>query len=106
MSLPWCIIEHMFERDTDTELAIASSPDLIDAIRAEEREISRRRASQMRLLRELLRRSFPGPQPSAGMISSELDVSNETARASLETASRTPEESDRMVELEAGRWSG
>ena len=90
----------------DTELGITSSPDLIDEIRIEEREISRRRAKQVRLLRELMRRApFTKPDPSPCDIASKLDVSINTARALLETAIRSPELSERMARLEEGDWS-
>ena len=90
----------------DTELGITSSPDLINEIRIEERQISRRRAKQVRLLRELMRRApFTKPDPSPCDIASKLDVSINTARALLETAIRSPELSERMARLEEGDWS-
>ena len=90
----------------DTELGIVSSPDLIGEIRVAEGEISRIRARQVRLLRELMRRSpLSKPDPSPSGIAAELDVSTETAGALLETARRSPELSERMRRLEAGEWS-
>ncbi len=59
---PWVVsqaastIEHMFDLQTDAELGVTSSRDLFDEIRCVEREISRGRALQVRLLRELMRR--------------------------------------------------
>ena len=96
----------MFDTQVDTELGITSSPDLINEIRSVEREISRGRAHQVRLLRELMRRrplSKRGLGPSE--IAARLDVSPDTARALLETATRSPELSERMKRLERGEWS-
>ena len=90
----------MLELQVDAELGVASSPDLIREIRSEEREISRRRARQVRLLRELMRRRpLSTPDPSPSEIAGELDVSIRTAGALLETARRTPELSERMEKL-------
>lgn len=96
----------MLDIRVDAELGIASSQDLISEIRLEEREISRRRARQVRLLKELIRRRpLSKPSPSSAEISAELDVSAETAAALLETAIRSPERSARMSSLESGDWS-
>jgi len=99
-------IEHMFDLQVDTELGITSSPDLFAEMRSEEREISRRRARQVRLLRELMRRrSFSVRALSFSEVAAELDVSTDTARALLEAATRSPERSERMARLEGGEWS-
>ena len=68
-------------------LGITSPADLFAEVRVKEQEISRIRAGQVRLLRELMR---PLSQPglSVSDIASELDVSVETARALWETATR------------------
>lgn len=89
----------------DEWLAVTSWPDLMAELKRVEQEISRLRGTQMRLLRELSRRSLPGDGPSASRLAAELDVSNETARTLLATADRTPEASNRMARLEAGVWS-
>ena len=96
----------MLDLQVDTELGITSSPDLINEIRIVEREISRGRARQVRLLRELMRRRpFSEPAVSFSEIAAELDVSPNTARALLETATRSPERSERIARLESGDWS-
>ncbi|MEE9473616.1 MAG: hypothetical protein V3V82_06515, partial [Acidimicrobiia bacterium] len=96
----------MFDLQVDTELGVTSSPDLFGELRSEEREISRRRARQVRLLRELVRRrSFSERALSFSEVAAELDVSTDTARALLETATRSPERSERMARLEGGEWS-
>ena len=93
----------MFDLQVDTELGITSSPDLFAEMRSEEREISRRRARQVRLSRELMRRRpFSQPAVSFSEIAAELDVSADTARDLLETATRSPERSERMARL--GGW--
>jgi hypothetical protein len=94
----------MFETE-GRELVLSSSRDLIAEIRREEQEISRHRARQMRLLRELLGRYWSQPSPSPTQLGADLDVSAETARALIETANRTPEQSDRMANLETGAWT-
>lgn len=92
----------MFEILQEAEFTLRSTPELIAEIRAEEREISRRRARQVRLLRELQARSVTGADPSPTKLAAELDVDTQTARALLETASRTPELSERFGRLESG----
>ena len=94
----------MFEIE-DRELALTPSRELIAEIRAEEQEISRHRAKQIRLLRQLLGRYWSQPAPSAAQLGADLDLSTETARALVETATRTPEQSDRMANLETGEWT-
>ncbi|MDH3606059.1 MAG: hypothetical protein OER12_03595, partial [Acidimicrobiia bacterium] len=86
-------------------MAITSTADLLKEIRREERKISRHRARQVRLLRELQSRYLRTPSPSAASLAAELDMSTETTRALLETATRTPEQSDRMAQLESGEWT-
>ncbi len=98
-------MEHMFDV-VDTELGITSSPDLINEIRSVEREISHRRARQVRLLRELMRRRpFSKPSLDPAEIAAQLDVSADTAGGLLETATRSPELSERMARFECGEWS-
>ncbi|MGI9647827.1 MAG: hypothetical protein ACR2OI_04845, partial [Acidimicrobiia bacterium] len=94
----------MFEILQEGELTLTSTPELIAEIRAGEREISRQRARQVRLLQELARRSLDA-DPSATELAAQLDVSAATARSLLETANRTPELSDRFKKLEAGDWT-
>ncbi len=98
------MIEHMFGIE-EQELALTPSVELIDQIRREEQEISRHRARQVRLLRELLGRSWSRPSPSATELAADLDLSPDTARALKETATRTPPASDRMTNLETGEWT-
>ena len=87
----------------DTELGVRSSSDLFARLRSVEREISRGRALQVRLLQELMRRrSFSVRALSFCEVAAELDVSTDTARALLETATRSPERSERMRRLEGG----
>ncbi len=96
----------MLDIQVDTELGITSSPDLFARLRSVEREISRGRALQVRLLQELMRRrSFSERALSFSEVAAELDVSTDTARALLETATRSPERSERMARLEGGEWS-
>ena len=96
----------MLDLMVDAEFGVASSPDLISEIRNGEREVSRIRARQVRLLCELMRRSpLSKPDPSPAEIASQLDVSTDTAGALLETARRSPELSERMKRLETGEWS-
>ncbi len=97
-------IERMFDIE-DRELVVTPSPELISEIRREEQKISRHRARQVRLLRELLSRYWRQSSPSPNELGAELDVSTDTARALIETANRTPEESSRMTNLESGEWS-
>jgi len=94
----------MFDIET-RELALTPLADLIGQIRREEVEISRHRARQIRLLRELLDRYWGHPSPSASELGADLDLSADTARALIETATRTPEQSDRMTNLETGQWT-
>jgi HEPN domain-containing protein len=89
----------------DREMLLTSSRELIAEIKREEQEISRHRARQIRLLRELLGRYWSQPAPSAAQLGADLDVSAETARSLIETANRTPELSDRMANLETGKWT-
>lgn len=106
MSQAASTIEHMFDWQVDTELGITSSPDLFARLRSVEREISRGRALQVRLLQELMRRrSFSVRALSFSELAAQLDVSTDTARALLETATRSPELSERMRRLEGGEWS-
>ncbi len=51
------------------------------------------------------RRSFSVRAVSFSEVAAELDVSTDTARALLETATRSPELSERMRRLEGGEWS-
>ncbi len=96
----------MFDTQVDAELGITSSPDLFARLRDGEREVSRIRACQVRLLRELMRRrSFSERALSYSEIAAQLDVSTDTARDLLETATRSPERSERMRRLEGGEWS-
>ncbi len=96
----------MLDLLADTELGIASSPELIAEIRVEEQVISRSRARQVRLLRELMRRRpLSQPDPSPSEIAAQLDLSADTARTLLETARRTPELSERMAKLDEGAWT-
>ncbi len=96
----------MLDLMADGELGTVSSPDLIAEILIAEREVSRQRARQVRLLREFMRRSpLSKPDPSPSEIAAQLDVSTETARTLLETARRTPELSDRMAKLDDGEWT-
>ncbi len=81
------------------------SVELLARIRSEEQEISRHRAHQIRLLRELLSRYWTQPTPSASQLGADLDLSADTARALIETANRTPEQSQRMTNLETGQWT-
>ena len=67
-----------------------------------EDEIAALRARQVRILRQLNRRSF---QMSRSDIAGELDVSGATASALQETAMRTPEKSTAMQNLEGGDWT-
>ena len=98
------MIERMFDT-IEQDMAITSTADLLKEIRREERKISRHRARQVRLLRELQSRYLRTPSPSAVSLAAELDMSTETTRALLETATRTPEQSDRMAQLESGEWT-
>ncbi len=96
----------MLDLWADEDLGITSSPDLISEIRVAEREISRQRARQVRLLAELMRRRpFFGPSLGASEVAGWLDVSTQTAGALIETATRSPEQSPRMARLEEGNWS-
>ncbi|MBT8201953.1 MAG: HNH endonuclease [Acidimicrobiia bacterium] len=81
-------------------LTVLPTVDLIDQVREEERQISRHRARQVELLRELSRRSES--DPSISQLAGELDVAPATARELLETSRRTPELSDRFAKLESG----
>ena len=89
----------------ERELALTGHQELINQIRVEEQAISRHRAQQLRLLRELLSRYWNTPTPSATDLATHLDISSETARALKDTATRTPEESERMTNLETGNWT-
>jgi len=80
------------------ELSAVSVTDLWSELRRQEEVISRSRARQLALLRELNRRLNVRPVDVAG----ELDVSADTAKALLATASATPELSPQMASLEAG----
>ncbi len=96
----------MLDLQVDAELGVASSSDLFVRLRSVEREISRGRALQVRLLRELMRRrSFSQSALSFSEVAAELDVSPDTSRALLETATRSPEQTERMMRLEGGEWS-
>lgn len=92
----------MFDSLLD-EMAMTPTVELIDEIRAEEREISRHRARQIELIRELSRRSIRELSPL--QLAGDLDVSARTATELIETARRTPEESDRFDALESGTAS-
>ncbi len=94
----------MFET-IEQELALTPSVELLAQIRSEEQEISRHRARQVRLLREFLSRYWTQPAPSASQLGADLDLSSDTARALIETARRTPEQSERMTNLENGGWT-
>ncbi len=103
VSLMLCL---MLDLQVDVELGVTSSADLFARLRDGEREVSRIRARQVRLLRELMRRrSFSQSALSFSEVTAELDVSTDTARALLETAVRSPEQSERMARLEGGEWS-
>ena len=96
----------MLDLQVDTELGVTSSADLFARLRDGEREVSRIRACQVRVLRELMRRrSFSQSGLSFSEVAAELDVSADTARDLLETATRSPERSERMRRLEGGEWS-
>ncbi len=71
------MIEHMFGIE-EQELALTPSVELIDQIRREEQEISRHRAKQVRLLRELLSRYWSTPTPSVTDLATHLDISTDT----------------------------
>jgi hypothetical protein len=86
--------------DTVTPLAMTSTPEILDQIRAEEREISRHRARQLELIRELSRRGVSEPSPTS--LASQLDVDPGTAKQLIDTARRTPELGERFAELRAG----
>jgi hypothetical protein len=86
--------------DTLTPLAITSTPEILDQLRAEEREISRHRARQLELIRELSRRGISGPSPSR--LAAQLDIDSTNARQLIETARRTPELGERFADLRAG----
>ena len=98
------MIERMFDT-LETGLKPSSPRELIERIREAEVEISRQRARQVRLLRELQRHYFSAPSPSAAELAAKLDVSADTTKTLLETATRTPEDSDRMAKLESGEWT-
>lgn len=87
-----------------SELSAVPLTELWDELRRQEQLISRSRARQLTLLREITRRSQMRPV-SAVDIAGELDVSADTARALLDTASATPEHSDQMAGMAAGGCS-
>ncbi|MBT8192285.1 MAG: HNH endonuclease, partial [Acidimicrobiia bacterium] len=89
----------------EQELALTPTVELLTRIRTEEQEISRHRAKQIRLLQELLSRYWSEPAPSASQLGADLDLSPDTTRNLIETASRTPRESQRMTNLETGEWT-
>ncbi|NNL12612.1 MAG: DUF222 domain-containing protein [Acidimicrobiia bacterium] len=89
----------------EQELALTPTVELLTRIRTEEQEISRHRAKQVRLLQELLSRYWSEPAPSASQLGADLDLSPDTTRNLIETASRTPRESERMTNLETGEWT-
>jgi 5-methylcytosine-specific restriction endonuclease McrA len=74
----------------------------VDRVRDAERSISRHRAEQIKLLRELGRRTLGGEPFTTSGLAAALDVANDTARSLLVTARRTPELSDRMADLKHG----
>lgn len=84
-------------------LSVLPTWELLEEIRAEEREISRHRARQIELLRELSRRS--ASDPSATRLAGDLDVATSTAAELLETARRTPELGERFAKLASGEHS-
>lgn len=92
----------MFDALADP-LSMLPTWELIDEIKSEEREISRHRARQVELLRELSRRTVQDPSPVK--LAADLDVSTRTAGELLETARRTPELSDRFGKLESGAFT-
>lgn len=89
--------------DTLTPLAMTSTPELLDQIRAEERAIGRHRARQLELIRELSRRGGAGPSPST--LAAQLDIDPASARQLIDTARRTPELGKRFAELKDGTVS-
>ena len=93
--------EHMF--DTLTPMAMTPTPELLDQLRLEEQEISRHRARQLELIRELSRRQVGEPSPSR--LAAQLDVEPGTAKQLIDTARRTPELGERFAELRDGRTS-
>ncbi|NNF10301.1 MAG: DUF222 domain-containing protein [Acidimicrobiia bacterium] len=84
-------------------LSMLPTWELIDEIKSEEREVSRHRARQVELLRELERRTMRDPSPTT--LAADLDVSTRTASELLETARRTPELSDRFQKLQSGAFT-
>ena len=105
VSHPTHTMASMIGLTVDEELAARSWPDLMAEVRRVEQQISGLRARQVRLLRELSRQTFPRSAPTVTSVAADLDVSVGTARALVEVANRTPEESDRMAHLEVGDWS-
>ena len=89
----------------EQELALTPTVELLAGIRSEEAEISRHRAKQVRLIQELLSRYWTQPAPSASQLGADLDLSADTARALIETANRTPHQSERMLNLQTGEWT-